>query len=40
MQGAKRERLMQLAAEIATEQDLAKYQALLLERNKLAGREV
>jgi len=31
LQGEKRERLRQLAEEIATEQDLAKYQALLLE---------
>jgi hypothetical protein len=35
MQGEKRERLVQLAAEIATEQDLAKYQALLLELQAL-----
>jgi hypothetical protein len=30
MQGETRERLMKLAEEIATEQDLRKYQALLL----------
>ena len=35
MQGEKRKRLRQLAEEIATEQDLAKYQALLLELKDL-----
>jgi hypothetical protein len=35
MQAETRERLMKLAEEIATEQDLAKYQALLLELRTL-----
>ena len=35
MQSEKRERLRQLAEEIATEQNLARYQALLLELKTL-----